>query len=267
MNNVFALDKAKVKQSFAAASNTYDTSAELQRQVGKDLLKAFSVNLSGDLCLDLGCGTGFLTNELLSWDTDDNAPTLVALDIAWPMLQAARVKLQKRRNLHYVCADAEQLPILDASIDQVCSNLALQWSRNPEVLFADIKRIMKSDGKLVFSTFGPQTLNELGSAWAEVDDYCHVNEFYSEQQLKQHLREAGFRDIQTITKAYRPCYDSILDLMRELKLLGAHNVTAGRNKTMTTKTQLQTMMSAYEKYRLEDGYPATFSAILISAKA
>jgi len=50
-------------------------------------------------------------------------------------------------------------------------------------------------------------------------------------------------------------------------LLGAHNVTAGRNKTMTTKTQLQTMMSAYEKYRLEDGYPATFSAILISAKA
>ena len=49
MNNVFALDKAKVKQSFAAASNTYDTSAELQRQVGKDLLKAFSVNLSGKL--------------------------------------------------------------------------------------------------------------------------------------------------------------------------------------------------------------------------
>jgi malonyl-CoA O-methyltransferase len=266
MSHAFALDKAKVKQAFSAASVTYDAFAELQRDVGSLLLSAFGFSPSGDLWLDLGCGTGFLTNELLSSLPGTDSPAIVALDIAWPMLKTARCKSSKHK-VYYVCADAERLPILDASVDQVFSNLALQWSRNPDVLFADIKRIVKADGKLLFSTFGPQTLQELSSAWAEVDDYCHVNEFYSEEQLKLHLQQAGFRDIRILTKTYRPCYESVIDLMRQLKSIGAHNVTAGRNKKMTTKTQLQTMMTAYEKYRLDAGIPATFAAILVSAKA
>ncbi len=265
MSNAFFLDKTKVKQSFSSASVTYDAFAELQRNVGKQLLSAFSINPSDDLWLDLGCGTGFITNELLSLVPESKRQTVVALDIAWPMLQKARCKLANQK-VHYVCADAERLPFVNNSVDAVFSNLALQWSRNPKVLFADIKRIIKTDGQLVFSTFGPQTLQELNAAWAEVDDYCHVNEFYSEQQLKLYLQQAGFKDIQIITKTYRPCYDSVVELMRQLKSIGAHNVTAGRNKNMTTKTQLQSMMTAYEKYRLDSGIPATFAAILVSAK-
>lgn len=264
MSPIFLLDKAKVKQSFSTASTTYDGFAQLQRNIGKALLEACPVKNANDILLDLGCGTGFLTNELLR--SAPHPKTLIALDMAWPMLQQARSKLAKQDKVQYLCADAERVPIADQSMDGVFSNLALQWCRNPDALFADIKRIIKPGGQLVFSTFGPQTLHELKNAWAEVDDYCHVNEFYSELQLKYSLELTGFRDVQIATKSYRPTYGSVLELMHELKSIGAHNVMSGRNKKMTTPTQLQNMLMAYEKYRFDNRIPATFVAILVSAK-
>ena len=265
MTTVFDLDKLKIKQSFSTASSTYDKVAELQRRVGKALLGTFAVKKSAQIVLDLGCGTGFLTNELLSSVSLHNLQALIALDIALPMLQQARCKLSTHNKVQYVCADAEILPIVEQSVDSVCSNLALQWCRAPEALFVEIKRILKPGGQLLFSTFGPQTLQELKQAWSEVDDYCHVNEFYSELQLKHYLLGAGFSEIQMTTIPYRPGYDSVLELMRELKAIGAHNVTAGRNRKTTTKTQLQHMITAYDRHRIENRIPATFSVIAVSA--
>lgn len=254
------LDKAKIKQSFAAASVTYDGVAALQRTVGKALLGSVDTeNLPGTL-LDLGCGTGFLTSELLGF-----AQPIVALDIALPMVQLTRTKLVDTLKVSYLCADAEQLPLAGQVVDGVFSNLALQWCLNLEAVFTDIKRVLKPDGRLVFSTFGPQTLQELKSAWAEVDDYKHVNDFYNEQQLTRFLRLAGYTEIKVETRLYVSRYDSVLALMRELKHIGAHNVIIGRNKSITTKTVMQRMISEYERHRANDLIPATFEVIMITA--
>jgi len=266
MSNTFALDKSKIRQSFGAASSSYDGAAGLQRTVGKELLRTINdANLTGTL-LDLGCGTGFLTGELLA---SLRCQQMVALDIALPMLHATRSKIrshEEHENVQYLCADAEQLPLADQVIDNMFSNLALQWCRSPEAVFADIKRVLKTDGRLVFSTFGPQTLKELKTAWAEIDDYHHVNEFYSAEQLKHFLQQAGFRDLQVESKLYSSSYGSVLALMKELKHMGAHNVSTGRNKQITTKTQMQGMIAAYEQHRTSNLILATFEVIMVSAK-
>jgi malonyl-CoA O-methyltransferase len=257
------LDKAGIKRSFSAASVTYDSVAELQRTVGKELLRSIDTRKLTGTLLDLGCGTGFLTGELLA---HLNHETTIALDIALSMLQTTQAKLANKRNISCICADAEHLPLAGQSIDSVLSNLALQWCGNLEAVFIDIKRTLKPEGQLVFSTFGPQTLHELKNAWATVDNYNHVNAFYSETRLQQFLQEAGFKNSRIKSTLYTPRYESVWTLMQELKRLGAHHVIAGRNKKITTKKAMQKMISAYEKHRVNDQIPATFEVISVIAR-
>jgi len=182
------------------------------------------------------------------------------------MLQISQQKLVHHKAL-YVCADAEQLPLASSSVDHVISNVALQWCQNLDLVFSDIKRILKSGGQFSFAIFGSGTLQELKQAWACVDHYQHVNEFYSQGQLEGFLAQAGFNQIQTTNECHVANYASAMDLMRELKQLGAHNVLSGRNKQLTTKTQLQTMLSAYESQFVEGSVPATFDVIIVKAFA
>ncbi|MDD5577821.1 MAG: malonyl-ACP O-methyltransferase BioC [Methylobacter sp.] len=265
MSASFSLDKNKVKQSFSAASATYDSAAALQRRVGNELLNTLNPTDLAGTVLDLGCGTGFLTGELLRIAPHPSLQHIIALDIAWPMLHTTRNKLINNPNIGYLCADAELLPIAGKSVDLVFSSLALQWCRNLEAVFADIQRILKFGKQLVFSTFGPQTLKELKGAWAEVDDYRHVNEFYSDEQLKLFLQQAGFKNILIKSEIYISNYYSVWELMKELKQLGAHNSLNGRNKKITTRTHMQRMIEAYEKHRSGELIPATFEVIMVTA--
>ena len=193
MNVKLVLDKRAVRRSFSAASQTYDGLARLQHRVCETLEgKIDASNLKEARVLDVGCGTGFLTGKMMQLPVCNH---LISLDIALPMLNLTRNKYAFNKNLDYICADAESIPMANNSMDMVVSNLALQWCQNLELVFTDIARVLKPDGRLWFSTFGSQTLTELKFAWAKVDDYIHVNHFYNENELRQLLESAGYQDI------------------------------------------------------------------------
>jgi malonyl-CoA O-methyltransferase len=157
------------------------------------------------------------------------------------------------------------LPFSTESIDIIFSNLALQWCFPIDKTFNEIYRVLKTEGVLIFSIFGSKTLCELKEAWKNVDDFTHVNDFYTAQQLQSALEKAGFVPIEIKNQAYISHYDSVLDLMRELKFIGAHNVNSQRHKSLTSKKSLQTMMANYP--RTESGeIVATFDVICIVAR-
>jgi malonyl-CoA O-methyltransferase len=258
--------KSNIKQAFASAATTYDSVALLQRKVGVSLLQRAEVIGQVDTAVDLGCGTGFLIQELLE-QKNLKAQQIVALDIAIPMLHTTRNKLHNYHSVNYLCADAEYLPFQSKSVDLVISNLSLQWCDELELALCDLKRILKPGGNLFFTTFGINTLHELKSAWKEVDDYQHVNSFYSAVQLTELLQKAGFKQIELEAKPYTSIYESVWDLMTELKQLGAQTVKEGCSKHLTTKTKMQRMICAYQMQDENSLIPATFEVITATAKA
>lgn len=257
------LAKTAIKRAFSGAAGSYDNVAELQRRAGIALLDSTNCKLLGGTVLDLGCGTGFLTGKL---QASSPGLQLLALDIALPMLQTARQKLANADNIRYLCADAENLPLATHSLDAVCSNLALQWCYPLDKALMELRRVLKPGGLLLFSTFGNRTLQELKAAWSEVDNYRHANEFYNAQTLALSLQQAGFASVQSQQTLYLSHYHNALELLRELKQLGAGHVISGRNPHITGKAGLQAMQAAYEKFRDAQGIPASFEIINVTAR-
>jgi malonyl-CoA O-methyltransferase len=249
--------KGNVARSFGRAAQTYDGVAELQRKIGRALMGRLTPLSSDAVVLDLGAGTGFFARQLAAMS---DGGRVIALDIAEPMLRQAKSGFEG----FTVVGDAEAMPIRTGSVDLVFSNMCIQWCQSPERLFAELRRILKPHGTVVFSTFGPRTLDELRRAWAAGDDYDHVIGFRSAAEIERALVSAGL--IWSEKAFWLECcpYPDVLALMRELKELGARNASGNRLRTMTGKGRLAAMIAAYprnDKALEGGGIVATFEVL------
>ncbi len=242
-------NKKQIAYSFGRASSTYDKAAFLQRATGqyllKKLIKLKNFKQIPEIILDLGSGSGQLTYQLAQQFTNS---TINSIDIAIGMLRFSQVNYLKN-NIQLICADVEQLPFQNNSCDLVFSNLMLQWSPDYQQSLKEIWRVLKPNGILLFSTLGPNTLQELRYCWKKVDHYPHVHSFIPLKTLIQALTQNRFFPIRSETKNYYRYFSKVLDLMKELKLLGASNIQNERSKTLMSKKKLQDVCEFYEKFR------------------
>lgn len=178
------------------------------------------------------------------------------------MLHQNKRRCGRFRRPRLICADAEILPLIDAGIDLIYSNLTLQWCNDLEQTLWEFQRVMAPGGLLTFTTFGPDTLQELRSSWSETDRFNHVNAFYDMHDIGDLLIRAGFADPVMDMEMMRLTYTDGMQLMRELKLIGAQNRTQGRPRGLTGKLRLRRLLQAYEAFRTEEGVlPATYEVI------
>jgi malonyl-CoA O-methyltransferase len=255
----FRLDRARVRASFERASAAYESAARLQARVGAELLTRLEAfRFRPRVVLDLGAGTGRLAREL---KRRYPRALLVALDLSAGMLREARRHSRPWRPLARVCADAARLPLAAASVDLVFSNLMLQWCAPPDAAFAEVRRVLRPEGFFAFSTFGPATLGELRSAWAQADGASHVHHFPDVHDVGDALVRAGLVEPVLDVDRIELLYPDALALMRELKSLGAHNATAGRPRTLLSRAHLERVRTGYEPFRRGGALPATFEVI------
>lgn len=258
------IDKRLLRLSFERAAATYDGAAVLQREIGSRMLSRLDyVRQQPSLVLDAGCGTGHATADL---QKRYPAAGIVALDLAFSMVAraCARTSLLRRwsgRALRGVCADIERLPLRAGAIDLLWSNLALQWVNDPLHAFAEFRRVLAPGGLLMFSTFGPDTLKELRDAYRGTDAHTHVNRFIDLHDLGDMLVQSGFADPVMDMEHLTLTYTDVRALMRDLKAIGAHNVTAGRPQGIGARATLATVERNYEQWRRDGRLPATFEVI------
>lgn len=275
MSDPLALDKRLVRRSFERAAATYDAAAVLQNEVCRRMLARLDyIKLEPATILDAGSGTGNAVGGLLARYP---GARVIALDLALAMARRARARRQRAalstvegwrglfgrgaRRLAAVCGDIEQLPLAPGCAGMIWSNLAIQWSGEPRRAFAEMHRVLAPGGLLMFSAFGPDTLKELRAAFRSVDAHTHVHRFTDMHDVGDLLVACGFADPVMDMEIVTLTYADVRELMRDLKAIGAHNMTRGRRATLAGKSLLAKVAQNYEPARRDGRLPATFEVI------
>lgn len=263
-------DRRQVRRAFSRASASYGGAAALQRGVEARLLESLDYldDRMPALAVDLGSGPG---SAALALQARWPKARVLAVDLALPMLRAlprpSRWQPWKA-GPHPVCADARALPLADACVDLLFSNLCLQWIDDLPAVFAGFRRVLRPGGLLLCSTFGPETLVELREAFAQADDAPHVSPFASIAQVGDALVRAGFRDPVLDRDVEVHGHDDLQSLLRELRALGATNALAARRRALTGRGRFARARRAYDAVRGRDGrLPASWETITAMAWA
>ena len=286
MSDLF--DHRQVRRAFSRAAHHYDDAAALQREVGSRLLESLDYYderaqreaqggkpRSPQRVLDIGCGPGHAAVQMQQrWPKAQ----VIALDLALPMAREAHDNARQMRPAasnpvsrllasrpQPLCADARALPLADGSVDVLFSNLCLQWIEDLPAVFAGFRRVLRPDGLMVLSTFGPDTLWELREAFSHADSAPHVSPFATIAQFGDALIAAGFKDPVLDRDEFRLQHDSLADLMRELRTLGATNALSTRRRSLTGRARFARAAQGYEPMRRDGRLPATWEVITAHA--
>jgi len=221
--------------------------------------------------MDAGCGTG---PDLPVLQKSYPAAQILGVDTSPAMIAAARGQAAKsglsqligkllpaKSGIDYLCADMADLPLARNNVDLVWSNLALHWHPQPDRVFAEWHRVLKVGGLLMFSCFGPDTLQELRTAFADVDLAPHTLPFVDMHDFGDQLVEAGFAEPVMDMEKITVTYDTAEKLLADARALGG-NPLQTRRKGLLGKQAYQRMLQGLEKQRRADGKLAlTFEVI------
>ncbi|EPJ1403431.1 TPA: malonyl-ACP O-methyltransferase BioC [Yersinia enterocolitica] len=233
------VDKPAIAAAFSRAAGSYDIAADLQRETGEVLL-ALGGQHPGMSVLDAGCGTGHFSRL---WR--ERGKQVIALDLAAGMLDHAR---QHKAADDYLLGDIENIPLSDQSVYICFSNLAVQWCTDLSVALAELYRVTRPGGIILFSTLADGSLDELGQAWQQVDGKRHVNDFLS----FQHISAACQRYRHTLTpQIYQQQFPNVIALMRSLQGIGATHLHQGREAGLNGRKRLMALQQAYS---MQSGY-------------
>lgn len=224
------IDLLRVRHLFADPAKTAATDF-LRREIATRMHERLGlVRLDAKRVLDAGCGSGADLPILQQRFPDAQ---IIGIDAATGPLRAARAAasadlpfwqrwLGRTSGPALAAANFAQLPLANNSLDGLWSNLALHWHPQPDRVFAEWQRVLRVQGLLMFSCFGPDTLQQLRHALAEAGIGQAVLPFVDMHDLGDMLQQSGFAapvmDMEQITVTWRDWPS----LLRDVRALGGN---------------------------------------------
>ncbi len=261
------IDVLRVRQIFARPERVAG-SAFMRREVASRMHERLAlIKLDPQRVLDAGCGEGA---DLPILKQRFAQACLFGLDAAEPMLALAKAAeklplwqrlLGKYKATPFLAADFARLPLASQTFDMVWSNLALHWHPQPDLVLQEWQRVLRFQGLLMFSCFGPDTFQQLRNAMQQVGLKDSILPFVDMHDFGDMLVQAGFAapvmDMEKITVTYRTTEQLIADV----RTFGG-NPLFKNTRTWVRRQVLQSIKQSLEALRNADGLiPLSFEIV------
>ena len=140
-----------------------DTMARLLRPVSEALLAHADINACNS-AIDVGCGGG--SQSIMLAAALQSGASVLGVDISEPMLDVARGRAVPAdgASVDFLYADASAHEFASDSFDLLFSRFGVMFFDDPAAAFSNMRRAMRTDGKLAFSCWQPLKNND----WARV---------------------------------------------------------------------------------------------------
>lgn len=208
---------SKIKHCFNRSSHYYDNNCELQFLVANQLIDLIiKKKKSYDAVIDVGCGTGLIT-QLLKAKIQSNH--FFALDISDKSLMKARDRLD---NCVILESSFDNIPLQKSSVDLVFSNMSFQWSDDFANTIAEVTRVLKKNSILAFSLPIQDSFAEIRFAIDALNLPNCFNELVSDQKITSVLKSYKIVDRVSLKCSYS--FGSIYSLFKSIKNVGASHV-------------------------------------------
>jgi malonyl-CoA O-methyltransferase len=218
----------RIRSAFSNAAMQYEVLAGLQRAIGRELVHQVLDQGDYGSILDVGMGTGRLTNRLKMLFPQ---ALVVGIDFAPGMIDQARAKYD---SFHMVMADAARLPFKLGRFDLIISNLVYQWLDNLEEAFKLNYSILGDMGQCVFTLFGERTLQELfvslewawrqGAGATSIGQALPVGRLPSYERVMAAVQQAGFAEVQARRELITTHFPDMMALVKWVKETGANGI-------------------------------------------
>lgn len=144
----FADLKKRQREMWASFAPT----AMFTTPVAAQLVK-FAGIASGENVLDVGTGTG-----VVAITAARAGARVTGLDLTPALLEQARenARIAQMEQIVWTEGDAENLPYSDASFDVVVSQFGHMFAPRPEIVVAEMRRVLKPGGRVAFATWPPE---------------------------------------------------------------------------------------------------------------
>jgi len=141
-------------------ASAYDNKHSFVWKYGEEVLELLAPR-QGERILDLGCGTGHLTSQIVA-----RGAKVVGLDKSPAMIERARTLYP---DLRFEAADATNFHF-DEPFDAIFSNAAIHWMKDQDGVADSIWRALKPGGRFVAEFGGKGNIQKVRSALREVLD-------------------------------------------------------------------------------------------------
>ncbi|MFV1884887.1 MAG: methyltransferase [Balneola sp.] len=235
--------KRKVNQSFSKATQKYHEQAEIQKKVAEGLtasVRPWKDIIPPGPILEVGCGTGFLTERMIAEFPNRE---FVTSDASEEMLRFTKARLGDHRTLSFEVLDVDVVRNPEQEYALIVSNFTAQWFEDTAIGLEKLVNMLKPGGLLLTSFPGNHSFSEWYECCLELGIPFTANQLPDVEEVVVKLSLSPVQ-IDYYENDLFQNFDSSMDFFRHLKNVGASTSTTG--KSLSPK-QLRLLTDFWDK--------------------